>query len=90
MSNPILAALNSPQTATPSINPQVIQGFKQMMGMMKSAANPEALFNQMIASNPQVKSVMQMLNGRNPKDVFYERCKQMGADPEAIINQLRG
>lgn len=75
--------------ASPTINPKVIQEFKQIMNTMSSINNPEAIFSQLMASNPQVNNVMQMLNGRNPKDVFYEQCQQHGIDPESVLSQLR-
>lgn len=75
--------------AYPRVDPIAIQGFKQMMNMVSSAGDPQAILSQLMARNPQINSVIQMLNGRNPKDVFYEQCQQHGIDPESVLSQLR-
>jgi hypothetical protein len=71
------------------INPQTIQGVKRLMGMMQAMSNPQQAIMQMAQNNPQINAVMQMINGRNPKDVFMEECQKRGIDPNTIINQLR-
>ena len=37
----------------------------------------------------QVKGIMQMCKGQNPKTVFENLCKQNGIDGNAIINELK-
>lgn len=71
------------------INPQALQSVKQMMNAFKAMKNPQQAIMQLAQQNPQVNAVMQMLNGRNPKDVFMEECKKHGIDPDMVIDQLK-
>lgn len=74
------------------INPQAVQAIKQvkqMMNMLGAVKNPQAALMQAAKQNPALGSVMQMCQGRNPKDVFYEQCQQHGVDPETVLSQLR-
>lgn len=36
----------------------------------------------------QIQTVMQLIKGRNPRDVFFEECDKRGVDPQSIINML--
>lgn len=74
--------------AAGGINTQAIQSVKRMMNMFRAAKNPGVAMQMMAQQNPQIASVMQMCQGRNPKDVFYEQCRQHGLDPDEIARQL--
>ena len=71
-------------------NPMMGQ-IKQMMGMINSSGNPQAMMNQMISNNPQFKQVMDIINqsGGDPKRAFYALAEQKGVDPNEILNMLR-
>lgn len=75
--------------------PQGIQGAPQMqhlkniVQMLNSAKNPEAVLQQISQKNPAVKQVMNMCRGKNPQQVFYEICQQKGVNPQEIINMLK-
>lgn len=71
------------------INPKALQQVKRMMNMFRAASNPQQMLMQAAQQNPAIGTVMQMCNGKNPKDVFYEQCQKMGVNPDDIINQLR-
>lgn len=71
------------------VNQQALQQVKRMMNMFRAASNPQQMLMQAAQQNPAIGTVMQMCNGKNPKDVFYEQCKKMGVNPDDIINQLR-
>ena len=43
----------------------------------------------MAQSNPQVQEVMKMCEGKNPKDVFYQKCKDMNIDPNEILKMMK-
>ena len=45
----------------------------------------------MANSNPQVANVLKEVqaNGGNAKDLFYRKAKEMGVDPNSILNNLR-
>lgn len=74
---------------TNGVNPKAIQQVKRMMSMFRAASNPQQMLMQAAQQNPAIGTVMQMCNGKNPKDVFYEQCQKMGVNPDEIINQLR-
>lgn len=74
------------------INPQMMQNIQQLKGMMqqfKTMQNPNAVFQTMAQNNPQMQQVLQMCQGKNPKDVFYSMCQQQGVNPEQILNMLK-
>ena len=83
--NPLMQAIGG----TPFANIQAIQQVKRMMNMFRAASNPQQMLMQAAQQNPAIGTVMQMCNGKNPKDVFYEQCQKMGVNPDDIINQLR-
>ena len=62
---------------------------KNMMQMLNSAQNPQAVLQMLAQKNPQMTQVMQLVGGRNPQQVFYELCRQKGVNPDDILNQLR-
>ena len=74
---------------TSGVIPQAIKQVKRMMNMFRAASNPQQMLMQAAQQNPAIGTVMQMCNGKNPKDVFYEQCQKMGVNPDDIINQLR-
>lgn len=74
------------------INPQMMQNIQQLKGMMrqlKTMQNPNVAFQTMAQNNPQMQQVLQMCQGKNPKDVFYAMCQQQGVNPEQILNMLK-
>ena len=68
-----------------------LQKLKQMMGTIKSAQNPQAMMQNMMAQNPHYKQVMDYVqqNGGDPKIAFYKMANEMGVDPNQIINMLK-
>ena len=62
-----------------------------MMNIVRSAQNPQAMLNQMIQNNPQMKQVMDLVNqsGGDPKTAFYQMAEAKGVDPEQILAMLR-
>ena len=83
--NPLMQGMGM----TGGVNQQAIQQVKRMMNMFRAASNPQQMLMQTAQQNPAIGTVMQMCNGKNPKDVFYEQCQKMGVNPDDIINQLR-
>ena len=47
---------------------------------------------QMSNNNPQMQQVMRVIqqNGGDARAAFYNTAKQLGKDPNVILNQLRG
>ena len=62
-----------------------------MINMLKNVKNPQQLIMNMANSNPQVASVLKEVqaNGGNAKDLFYRKAKEMGIDPNSVLNNLR-
>ena len=81
----ILQQLGGGQGLT--ISPQI----KQMIQMVRSANNPQAMINQLMQTNPQMKQVMDVVraSGNDPKKAFYALAQQKGINPDDILNQLK-
>lgn len=62
---------------------------KQMMGMIQAAQDPMVALNQMSQNDPRIKEVMDMVKGKNPEQVFYDKCKEMNINPDVILGMLR-
>jgi len=71
-------------------NPMMGQ-IKQMMGMVKSAQNPQAMLNQLAMNNPKLKQAMDLVNqhGGDVGKALSATAQQMGIDPNEIINMLK-
>ena len=71
-------------------NPKM-QQIKQMMNSIQMAQNPQLALNQMVMSNPQLKQVMDLVNqnGGDPQTAFYSVAKNMGIEPQEILNMLK-
>lgn len=59
-----------------------------MVNMIGALNNPQKAIQQMVSQNPQMAQIMQMCNGKNPKDVFMAECQRRGVDPQQILSQL--
>lgn len=63
-------------------------GFHQLANMLKTAQNPDAALNMLAQRNPQMQQIMQMCNGKNPRDVFMAECQKRGIDPAQAMQQM--
>lgn len=81
MTNPMLAALNQSRA-----NP-----IKNMIQVMKSAGNPQMMFQQMLSQNPQLKQAVDYVNanGGNAKQAFYKLAQEKGIDPDKVLQMLK-
>lgn len=84
MQNPMLQALKN----NPANN---LSQIKNMMNMVRSAGNPQAMLQSMVQNNPQMQQVMNIVNqaGGDPKIAFYKMAEEKGVDPEQILSMLR-
>lgn len=58
---------------------------KNYMQLLKLASDPlEA-----IKTIPNAQNVMNMIQGKDPKAVFYSECDRLGIDPEQVIKLLK-
>lgn len=63
---------------------------KKAFGMIRSASNPQMMFQQMISQNPNYPQAQQLIqqSGGNAQKAFYDLAGQMGIDPNDILNSL--
>ena len=68
----------------------MMQQIKQMMNTVKMAQNPQAALNQMIASNPQMKKVMDVINqyGGDPNKALNSLAEQYGISTQDIFDMF--
>lgn len=95
MANPLMGMMSGAPAANPAMGAQnnlmqAAQSAKRMMGMLQSVKNPQQALMAAAQQNPQLNAVMQMCQGRDPQEVFYEQCKKQGIDPNTVINALNG
>lgn len=74
---------------TGGMNVQAIQSVKRMMNMLQFAQNPQQAIMDAARQNPALNAVMQMVSGKDPRQVFYDECQRRGIDPEDILSQLK-
>ena len=59
----------------------------QMLGALQKAQNPIGLLNQIVGQNPQLKKVLEIVNGKSPKEI--EQYVRNTAQTQGIdLNQL--
>lgn len=62
-----------------------------LMGAMRSGKNPAALLQQMAGSDPQIRQVMQMLQGKNSaqlQEMARNMAKERGVNIEDVARSL--
>ena len=71
---------------------QMLQPVKQMMNMVRTAQNPQLMLNQLAMKNPLLKQAMDLTQqyGGDSMKALEETAKQMGFDPNEIMNMLKG
>ena len=64
---------------------------KQMMSMVKGAANPQQALNMLAMNNPQMKQVMDIVDqyGGDSMKAFRAVAEECGVDPEQILGMLK-
>ena len=69
------------------IPPQI----RQIISMVKSSGNPQALLNQLMQTNPNMKQVMEIIQqyGGDANKAFYALAQQKGIDPQEILDLLK-
>ena len=81
------------QQGSPIGNEEKINQIKRMMSIVKSSSNPQAMLEMMSQSNPELKSIISLVNN-NPiqaRSLFYEEAKRKGLDEQqiqAFLSQL--
>jgi len=64
---------------------------KQIMQMVRSAGDPQAMLRQLAMNNPQVRQVMEIVqqHGGDPMAAFRAEAEARGVDPEEILRMIR-
>lgn len=75
--------------ATARLNPGLLAQAKQIMSLVSSSNDPDKMLQMLSANNPAMSLVSKVVGGREPKDVFYELCKEHNINPDDILNQLK-
>ena len=88
MANPLNQILGQSPAPMNNQSAQMVQSFQRMAQMLKGVKNPGAAMMQLAQQNPQVAQIMQMCQGKNPKEVFLQEYQRRGIDPQQIMNQL--
>lgn len=63
----------------------------QIVNSLKSGGNPQALINQMVENNPQMKQILGNLQGKSEKELkeYAENlAKERGTDINTVLNSL--
>ena len=59
----------------------------QMLGALRKAQNPQALLSQLANQNPQLKRVIEVMNGKSPKEL-EEYVRNVAQTQGVDLNQL--
>lgn len=71
---------------TPMNNPMM-----QMMSLLQAGKNPNAILQTMAMNHPQVRQVMQMMNGKTPeqlRQMASNVAAERGTTVEDVVRQL--
>ena len=65
---------------------------RKYMNVLKSARNPQAALEGMMANNPQLQQVKQIVDksGGDPMKAFRDMAEQNGLDPDEILSMISG
>ena len=68
-----------------------MQQLKGIMAQVKTAQNPQLMLNQMLGNNPNLGQAMELIKqaGGNGQQAFYNYAKQLGVDPQQVLNMLQ-
>jgi hypothetical protein len=59
----------------------------QMMGLLRSGKNPNAILQTLAMNNPQVRQVMQMMHGKSP-DQLRQMANNMAAERGTTVEDI--
>ena len=74
-----------------TIGNQNLGQIRSMINMVRSAGDPQAMINQLMQTNPQMRNVMSYINqsGGDPKRAFYRKAQERGVDTDEILKMMR-
>lgn len=85
MSNPF-KVMNNTYANMPNMN-----NIRQTYQMLKSKGDPMVLMQNMAQNSPQLKPILQAMNGGlSAQQIFNNLCQQRGIDPNEFIKNITG
>jgi len=63
----------------------------QLIGMLQKSQNPMTIFSQLGANNPQIKRVIEVMNGKSPQELktYVQNVAQtQGIDLNNLAHQM--
>lgn len=60
----------------------------ESLAMVQDPQKKQAVLNQIANNNPMMQNVLQLVNGKNPQQVFLDKCKELGVDPVQFAAQF--
>lgn len=60
-----------------------------MMAMLSNAINPQAMLMQIASKQPKMKQILDMVGNGDPKQIFFNACKQKGVIPDQILSKMK-
>lgn len=65
---------------------------RQYMNVLKASRNPQAALEGMMANNPQLQQVKQIVDrkGGDPMKAFRDMAEENGLDPDEILSMITG
>ena len=85
--------INNPmlQNITQNRAVQNLSHVKTMYDRIRNVSNPQTAINEMMKQNPTMKQAMDYVNatGGDYEKAFFKLAKEMGVNPQDILNALR-
>jgi len=76
------------QIARKVLSSQQSNFISQLVALMKG--DPTQAMNGILQNNPGMQDRLNtLIQGKDPKQVFYQKCNEMGYDPEDILRLIR-
>ena len=59
--------------------------------MLNASQNPQAMLNQLLSNNQQLKPVMDSISkaGGDPQKAFYSMAEQLGVNPQDVLDMMK-
>lgn len=80
----ILQQLGSNLTVPPQV--------RQLISLVRSSGNPQAMLAQLMQTNPQMRQVMELIqkHGGDANKAFYALAEEKGINPQEILDLIKG
>lgn len=71
--------------SNPLLQKRTNSPIKNLYRTFMNAKDPTRL----LSNNKELKQVLELCKGKDPKEMFYRLCKEKNVNPEDILNELR-